>query len=66
MLDVQKGLGMKNISDLIRKDIQRIYETNCPTKEQIKKYKRSEAELDKKNSYSSFLIKYVRSDLMEK
>ena len=66
MLDVPKGLGLKNISDLIRKEIQGIYETNCPTKEQINKYKRSEAELDLKNSYSSSLIKYVRSDLMEK
>ena len=35
MPDVPKGLGLKNISDLIRKEIQGIYETNCPTKEQI-------------------------------
>ena len=48
IVDVEDGLGVKNISDLVRKEIQGIYETKCPTKEQIKKYKRSEAEFDKK------------------
>ena len=52
MSDVQNGLGIKNISDLVRKEIQDIYETKCPTKEQIKKYKRSEAEIDTKNVYA--------------
>ena len=27
MIDVQNGLGIQNISDLVRKDIQGIYET---------------------------------------
>ena len=31
MMDVQDGLGVKNMSDLIRKDIQGIYETKDPT-----------------------------------
>ena len=35
MIDIQNGLGIKNISDLIRKEIQGIYETQNPTKEQI-------------------------------
>ena len=35
-------------------------------KRQIRKYKRSESELNKKNIYSSFLIKYVCSDLIER
>ena len=33
MIDVQKGLGLKNISHLVRKQIQGIYETKHPTKE---------------------------------
>ena len=39
------GLALKNISDLVRKEIQGIFETKYPTKEQIKKYKKSEAEI---------------------
>ena len=66
MHDVQDGLYMKKISDLIRKEIQDIYETECPTKEQIKKYKRSETEIDKKNVHASFVTEYARSDIMEK
>ena len=61
MKDVKKKLGIKSISDLERKEIHDIYDTKNPTKEQIRKYKRSEKELDK-NSNCSF--KYVRSDLM--
>ena len=34
MIDVQKGLGIQNISDLVRKDIQGIYETKDFTKKQ--------------------------------
>ena len=32
MIDVQKGLGIQNISDLVRKEIQGIYETKDFTK----------------------------------
>ena len=46
--------------------MQGIYETKCPTKEQIKKYKRSEAEIDTKNIYANNITKYARSDIMEK
>ena len=46
MIDVQNGLGVKNISNLVREEIQHIYETEHPTNKQIKKYKRSEAEID--------------------
>ena len=45
MTDVQKGLGIKNISDLVRKEIQGIFETKSLTKKQIRKCKRSEAEI---------------------
>ena len=64
MIDVQNGLGIKNISDLVRKNIQGRYETKNPTKEQVKKYKRSLKEISKEPTYDS-KIKYVHSNLME-
>ena len=42
MIDVQKGLGLKNISHLVRKQIQGMHETKYPTEEQKRKYIRSE------------------------
>ena len=47
MRDVQKGLGLKNISHLDRKQIQSIYETKYPMKEQKRKYIRTEEKLTK-------------------
>ena len=44
MIDVQKGSGVKNMSDLVRKIIHGIFENKNPTKEQIRKYKRSRTE----------------------
>ena len=38
MIDVEKGLGLKNISHLVRKQIQGMYETKYPTEEQKRKY----------------------------
>ena len=64
MIDVQKGLGLKNISHLVRKQIQGMYETKYPIEEQKRKYIRTEKELTKKDRDDS-KIKYVRSDLME-
>ena len=61
MNDVQNGLGVKNMSDLVRKEIHRIFETKHPTKDQVKKYKRRENELDN-NFYATFVS--VSSDLM--
>ena len=40
MNDAQKRLGIKNISHLVRKEIHGIFETENPTHEQIRKYKR--------------------------
>ena len=37
MIDLQRGLGLKNMSDLSRKRIQGIFETKDPTEEQKKK-----------------------------
>ena len=38
MIDVQNGLGLKNISDLLRKEMYGIFETKTITEEQKKKY----------------------------
>ena len=37
VIDVQNGLGIKSISDLVRKNIQGIFETKDPTEEYKKK-----------------------------
>ena len=37
--DAQKGMSVKNMSDLVRKEIHGIFETKNPTKNQIRKYK---------------------------
>ena len=39
MYNVQKELGIKYISDLVRKEIHGTFETKKPKDEQIKKYK---------------------------
>ena len=62
MHDVQDGLGLKNISDLVRKEIQGIFETKNLTEKQKRKYIRNEQEITKKDSKS----KYARSDITEK
>ena len=36
MIDVQNGLGIKNVSDIVRKELQGIYETKNPTEEQVR------------------------------
>ena len=63
MKDVKKGLVIKNMSDLARKEVHVIYDTKNPTKKQIRKYKTSEKELDKNSNFS---FEYVRSDLMSR
>ena len=65
MIDVQKGLGLKNISHQVRKQIQGRSETKYPTEEQKRKYVRTEEELTKQDTDDP-KIKYVRSDLIEK
>ena len=63
MYNVQERIGVKNMSDLVRKEIRGIFRSKNPIKDQIKKYKRREKELDH-NSTATFV--YVRSDLMSK
>ena len=72
MKDVGSGMGIKNISDLILKEIYGICETKNPTKKQVNKYKMtkrqtyknftnlSEKELNTKNNKKT----YVRNDVM--
>ena len=40
MKDIGCGMGVKNISDLVLKEIYGIYETKNPTKEQVKEYRK--------------------------
>ena len=49
MKDVGSGIGVKNISDLVLKEIYGICETNNPSKEQVNEYK-----MTKKQIYKSF------------
>ena len=72
MKDVGSGIGVKNISDLVLKEIYGICETKNPTKKQVNEYKMtkreiykkftnlSEKELNTKNNKKA----YVRNDVM--
>ena len=63
MYDLQEGIGVQNISDLVRKEIWGIFRTKNPTKHQIRKCKICQRELDH-NSAATFV--YVCCDLMSK
>ena len=63
MNNVQNGLGVQNVSSILRKESPGIFETKNPTKDQVKKYKRRENELDNKSN-ATFV--YVLSDLMSR
>ena len=65
MIDVKKGLSLKNMPDLVKKEICGIFETKNPPEEQKKKYIRTETEITKKPADDS-KYKYARCDLMEK
>ena len=43
--NVGSGMGVKNITDLVLKEIHGILKTKNPTKEQIKNYKTTEREI---------------------
>ena len=72
MKDVGNGMGIKNISDLVLKEIHSVLETKNHTKEQIKKYKMTEIETfekcdklseDELNTKSNKNI-FARNDVM--
>ena len=65
MCDVQKGLGIKNIYDLARKEICGIFKTKNFTEEQKRKYIRTERKM-RKILTDNFRFKYARCDVMEK
>ena len=46
--DVRSGMGVKNISDLVLKELRCVFKTKNPAKEQIIKHKITERELYKK------------------
>ena len=48
MKDVESGMGVKNISDLVLKEIYGICETKNPTKKQVNEYKMTKREIYKK------------------
>ena len=48
MKDVGSGIGDKNISDLVLKEIHGIYETKNPTKKQVNEHKMTKREIYKK------------------
>ena len=66
MIEAQNGLGLKNISDLLRKEMYGIFETKNITKEQKKKYIKTKNEINNKLKNDHYNYKYVKSDLMEK
>ena len=72
MKDAGSGMGVKNISDLVLKEIYGICETKNPTKEQINEYKMTEREIyekfdnlskDELNTKSNKNV-YVRNNVM--
>ena len=72
MKDCGNGMGVKNISDWILKEIYGICETKNPKKEQINDYKMTEREICEKSgnlSEDELNIKsnkniYIRNDVM--
>ena len=48
MKDIESGMGVKNISDLVLKEIYSICETKNPTKKQVNEYKMTKREIYKK------------------
>ena len=72
MTDVQNGLGVTNMSDLVLKEIYGICETKNPTKEQVNEYKMTKREIykkftnlsDKELNAKNNEKAYVRNDVM--
>ena len=72
MKDVKSGISIKNISDLVLKELRGVLKTKNPTKEQISEYKITERELYEKfdnlseeelNAQSNKIV-YRRNDVM--
>ena len=65
MIDVKDGLGLKNMSDLVRREMFGIFETKNLTEKQKQKYIKSEHETTKKST-DNHKCKYARSGIIEK
>ena len=65
MIDVQNGLGIKNMSDLVRRRIFGIFETKDLTEEQKSKCIKIKKEIGKTLENVHYNCKYARSDIME-
>ena len=72
MKDVKSGISIKNISDLVLKELRGVLKTKSPTKEQISEYKITGRELYEKfdnlseeelNAKSNKIV-YIRNDVM--
>ena len=66
MKDVQDGLGIKNISDTLTREMQGIFETKKLTKEQKKQYVKPKNEINKKLKNDKCNYKYAKIDRVEK
>ena len=64
MIDVQNGLGIKNMYDLVRRKIWVIFEKNDLTENAKDKYIKPEYEITKK-PIDNKQTKYARSDIMD-
>ena len=61
MKDAGSGMGVKNIFDLVSKEIYDICETKSPTKEQISEYKMIAREIyEKFDNFKRRRIKYKK------
>ena len=65
MKDIQDGLGIKNMCDILKKEMCGIFGTKDITKEQKTKYIRSEQQITK-NPKDNNWHKYARNDIREK
>ena len=61
MRDVGSSVGVKNISDLVLKEIHGICETKNPTKELVDEYKMTKREIYKKFTNLSKKSKYKKT-----
>ena len=64
MRDVGSSVGVKNISDLVLKEIYGICETKNPTKELVDEYKMTKREIYKKFTNLSKKSKYKETKML--
>ena len=63
MKDVGSGIGVKNISDLVLKEIYGICETKNPTNKQVNQYKMTKRQIYKKFTNLIKLSNYKNTEL---